>query len=512
MTHPAPEQALIMHFTHIDNLPAILEARRLVADSAAGARLVTDVGSVPIKANRRTRPVPCPPGGFVADYVPFYFAARSPMMYRIAKDHESGKPGFYPGGGDPLVYLVSSVDRVHRAGLRWVASDGNCAAMLTRFSGSLDDLAQLVDWPLMRERHRRCCQTGLVLRLHPKGGARMIVISHGNLLTADAEALVNTVNTVGVMGKGIALQFKRALPANYAAYRSACAAKDVQLGRMFVFDSGRLGSRRYVVNFPTKGHWKANSKLSDIQSGLTDLVRVVRERQIRSVAVPALGCGNGGLAWDVVRPMIEQAFAALPDVEVLVFPPEGAPAPADMPVATRKPALTAGRATLLRAIERYLDQARALEPREGITNLEIQKLAYFLQVYGEPLRLSFAQGRYGPYADNLNHVLDRLEGHYLVGFGDRSSRVEELRPIHLTDGTSEAVSAWFTSGHQMPEALDRLAELIDGFESPYSLELLATVHFASKVDPLTGDLDELIKRGRIQAVEAFASTSSANIS
>ncbi|SCF44415.1 protein of unknown function (DUF4433) [Micromonospora matsumotoense] len=141
-----------MHFTHVDNLPAILAARRLVADSVVGERLVTNVGSTPIKANRRTKPVPCPPGGFVADYVPFYFAPRSPMMYRIAKDHESGKPDLYPGGDDPLVYLVSSVDRLQEAGLAWVASDGNCAATITRFSGRLEDLVHLVDWMLMREK------------------------------------------------------------------------------------------------------------------------------------------------------------------------------------------------------------------------------------------------------------------------------------------------------------------------------------------------------------------------
>ncbi len=117
------------------------------------------------------------------------------------------------------------------------------------------------------------------------------------------------MNTVGVMGKGIALQFKRAYPANYAAYRAACAKNEVRLGRMFVFDSARLGPRRYVINFPTKGHWRASSKLSDIQAGLADLVRVVRERQITSIAVPALGCGNGGLGWDEVRPVIEHAFA-----------------------------------------------------------------------------------------------------------------------------------------------------------------------------------------------------------
>ncbi|WBB77260.1 macro domain-containing protein [Micromonospora sp. WMMD882] len=322
----------------------------------------------------------------------------------------------------------------------------------------------------------------------------MIVVSRGNLLTAEAEALVNTVNTVGVMGKGIALQFKRAYPANYTAYRSACTAKDVELGKMFVFDSGRIGSRRYVINFPTKGHWRANSRLSDIRAGLADLVQVVRERQIRSVAVPALGCGNGGLAWEEVRPLIERAFAEIPEVTVLLFPPEGAPDPVDMPVATEKPPMTPGRAVLIRAIERYLDRAEAVEPRGGVTTLEIQKIAYFLQILGEPLRLSFTRGRYGPYADSLNHVLDLLEGHYLVGFGDRSAKTDELRPIHLIEGATDAVSAWLDAHGTSSHTTDRLVELVDGFAAPYSMELLATVHFAAEVPPTTNELDELITR------------------
>ncbi|MEU4470262.1 macro domain-containing protein [Micromonospora sp. NPDC023888] len=152
----------------------------------------------------------------------------------------------------------------------------------------------------------------------------MIIAAHGNLMTADAEALVNAVNTVGVMGKGIALQFKRAYPANYAAYRTACAAKEIKLGQMFLFDSARPGPGRYVINFPTKGHWRTSSKVADVQAGLLDLVRVVRAHGISSVAVPALGCGNGGLDWDEIRPLIERAFAALPDVRVLVFPPGSA--------------------------------------------------------------------------------------------------------------------------------------------------------------------------------------------
>ncbi|BCL15907.1 type II toxin-antitoxin system toxin DNA ADP-ribosyl transferase DarT [Micromonospora sagamiensis] len=146
-----PEQAQIMHFTHIDNMSPILAAGRLVADSAVGERLTTDVGSAAIKASRRAKRVPCPPGGVIADYVPFYYAPRSPMMYRIACDHRDGKPNCYPDGDDPLVYLVSSVDRVHATRLDWVASDGNCAAALTCFSNSLRDLPELVDWPLMRE-------------------------------------------------------------------------------------------------------------------------------------------------------------------------------------------------------------------------------------------------------------------------------------------------------------------------------------------------------------------------
>ncbi|MEU5562136.1 macro domain-containing protein [Micromonospora musae] len=149
----------------------------------------------------------------------------------------------------------------------------------------------------------------------------MITIQQGNLLDADAEALVNAVNTVGVMGKGIALAFKRAHPANYAAYRAACAAGTIRLGQMFVYDSGVPGRHRYVINFPTKRHWRSRSQLTDVAAGLPDLVRVLREHHIGSVAVPALGCGSGGLDWADVRPLIEKTFAGLPDVQVLLYPP-----------------------------------------------------------------------------------------------------------------------------------------------------------------------------------------------
>ncbi|MEU8086024.1 macro domain-containing protein [Micromonospora sp. NPDC049101] len=167
----------------------------------------------------------------------------------------------------------------------------------------------------------------------------MIIIAQGNLLTADAEALVNAVNTVGVMGKGIALQFKSAYPANYAAYRAACAAKEIKLGHMFLFDSARPGPGRYVINFPTKGHWRTSSKVTDVQAGLGDLVRVVRAHGISSIAVPALGCGNGGLDWGEVRPLLERTFAALADVRVLLFPPGGATDGSNSPSTARRRAV-----------------------------------------------------------------------------------------------------------------------------------------------------------------------------
>lgn len=152
----------------------------------------------------------------------------------------------------------------------------------------------------------------------------MIQITEGNLLQAPAEALVNAVNCVGVMGKGIALQFKQAFPANFREYVAACKAGEVQPGRMLIHDNGRQSLPYWIINFPTKRHWRDKSRLEDVRSGLDALVEEVRRLGIRSIAVPALGCGLGGLEWNEVRPLIEQAFVALPDVHVLLYAPAGA--------------------------------------------------------------------------------------------------------------------------------------------------------------------------------------------
>lgn len=150
----------------------------------------------------------------------------------------------------------------------------------------------------------------------------MLEFKQGNLLEEDAEAIVNTVNCVGVMGKGIALQFKQAFPENFQQYKKACNAKEVQPGRMFTVPTGKLFNPKYIINFPTKRHWRDKSKIEDIQTGLKALVAEVQQLGITSIAIPALGCGNGGLDWVEVKPLIESAFVELPEVRAMIFEPE----------------------------------------------------------------------------------------------------------------------------------------------------------------------------------------------
>jgi O-acetyl-ADP-ribose deacetylase (regulator of RNase III) len=298
----------------------------------------------------------------------------------------------------------------------------------------------------------------------------MITDVHGDLLNDASEAIVNTVNTEGVMGKGIALQFKQRFPANYNAYRAACKRGEVRLGSMFVVDTGMLDGPRHIINFPTKGHWRDRSVVGDVEAGLQDLVKVIRELGITSIALPPLGCGNGGLQWSVVRPLIVQALADVRDLNVRLYGPEGAPAPAAMVTKTTKPKMTLARSVLVSLLDRYLHDQR------GASRLEVQKLAYFVGDAGVPLGLAFTRAQYGPYAENLNHVLEAMEGHYTTGYGDRSG-ASDLRVV-----TGEIASAreYLAQRPEMASAVDRVATLVEGFDSPYGLELLSTVHYVVK--------------------------------
>jgi len=151
--------------------------------------------------------------------------------------------------------------------------------------------------------------------------AQNILEQKGDLLAADVDALVNPVNTKGVAGKGLALQFKKAFPDNFAEYKQACQRGEVVCGSMFIVYRGVTASPRWIINFPTKNHWRSPSKLAYIEVGLEHLVVNIKFLNIRSLAIPALGCGEGGLAWADVQPLIVQAFKKLPHVHVMLFSP-----------------------------------------------------------------------------------------------------------------------------------------------------------------------------------------------
>lgn len=314
----------------------------------------------------------------------------------------------------------------------------------------------------------------------------MIKIIQGDILKADAEALVNTVNCVGFMGRGIAAQFKRAYPENFTIYQAACKRNEVQPGKMLIVETGQLTNPRWVINFPTKRHWRNSSRLEDIDAGLISLVAEVKRLGLGSIAVPPLGCGLGGLDWTVVRPRIERAFSALPDVAVLLFEPDGAPAPKEMEKSAKAPPMTPGRAVLIGLIERYL--AGLMDP--SISLLEVHKLMYFMQEAGEPLRLRYSKALYGPYAENLRQVLTHVEGHFLSGYADGGDTPK--KQLELVPGAAEQAKSFLELHPETMSRFHRVADLVEGFESPFGMELLSTVHWVHSHDGVH-NIDEAIQ-------------------
>jgi O-acetyl-ADP-ribose deacetylase (regulator of RNase III) len=296
----------------------------------------------------------------------------------------------------------------------------------------------------------------------------------GDLLSAPVEAVVNTVNTRSVMGKGIALQVKQRWPEVDRAYRTASKRGEVTLGSMHIVERGGLGNGpRFVINFPTKGHWRSRSKLSDIEAGLAALHAMVEQLGLRSIAIPPLGCGNGGLEWSDVRPLIEAALGGLNSVDVIVYPPEGAPAADQMIVGTAAPRMTPTLAGLVRLLNSYWVDVL------GITDIEVQKLAYLLGVRRPALRLQFRKGPYGPYCEDLHYVLQRAEGHYLRGYGDRSRRPWQPGPLEVVPGSLDVANQIVRANATFDADIDAVIELVDGFEGAWGLELLSTVHWVA---------------------------------
>jgi O-acetyl-ADP-ribose deacetylase (regulator of RNase III) len=312
----------------------------------------------------------------------------------------------------------------------------------------------------------------------------MIEFKTGDILRADVEALVNTVNCVGVMGRGIALQFKNAFPENFKAYESACAREDVQPGKMFVFERRTLTNPKFIINFPTKRHWRGKSRMEDIDSGLKALVEEIRARSIRSIAIPPLGSGLGGLDWSDVRPRIVEALRGLNDLHVILFEPNSAPVPTQ---SRDVPKMTAGRAALVVLMHRYL--GGLMDP--FVTLLEVHKLMYFMQEAGQSLQLRYTKAPYGPYAENLTHVFRAVEGHLVSGYADGGDAPD--KQIELVPGAVKDAEDFLKDEAETVKRFDRVGDLVEGFETPFGLELLATVHWVVSREKAL-NLDEVVAK------------------
>ncbi len=302
----------------------------------------------------------------------------------------------------------------------------------------------------------------------------MITFTQGNLLDANAQALVNTVNTVGIMGKGVALMFKEAFPDNFKSYQAACKRGDVRVGRVFVTERQALLGPKWIINFPTKEHWRQPSRMEWIEEGLEDLKRVIAEKKIRSIALPPLGSGNGGLDWQDVRRKIEAALGSMPNLDVIVYEPTREYQNITKRKGVEK--LTPARALVAELVRRYW--ILGIE----CSLLEIQKLAYFLERIiktsnlHDPLDLRFTADKYGPFAPNLTHLLNDLDGSYL-GCEKRLADAGPLDVIWFKDDKRDKVAAYLTSpeARVYRPALEETTRIIDGFQSPLGMELLATV-------------------------------------
>lgn len=323
----------------------------------------------------------------------------------------------------------------------------------------------------------------------------MITYKTGNLLEADVEALVNTVNTVGVMGKGVALMFKEHFSKNMKAYTEACKAGEVQTGKMFVTNTNDLLGVTWIINFPTKEHWRNNSKMEWIETGLQDLRMFIIKNNIKSIAIPPLGAGNGGLNWQEVRPKIVEALQDLEDVDIFIYEPTTQYQNIKKKIGVSS--LTPARALVLELIRRYLIIGM------DCSQVEVQKLVYMLsrsidsKKLDDPFGLDFAVNRYGPYANKLTHLINNLDGYYLLS-DKRISDVQAFEStIRFNYDHKLAVQKYLQTaneGEAYLPALKEVVQVIDGFESPYGMELLATIDWLVRKEQVQPTL-ESIKQG-----------------
>lgn len=298
----------------------------------------------------------------------------------------------------------------------------------------------------------------------------MIHYITGNILESHAEALVNTVNTVGVMGKGIALQFKNQFPENYKAYKDACKKKELAIGKLLITEAGDIiKGRKLIINFPTKTNWRLPSEYSYIEQGLAELVRKIDEYGIPSVAVPPLGAGNGGLDWNKVKALIEKYLSPVA-AEVFVYEPNAA---IQEVMKTERVKLTPARAMLLSVLYDLVRNG------EFVSEFASEKIAYFLQRFGakDTFKLDFQPNFYGPYSGKVRHVLYHLNGSFVMGYSSKDKKpFEELGLI--PDAETE-INAFLDQEEnaRYKAIVSQAKSFLTGFYSPFGLELLSTIDF-----------------------------------
>lgn len=300
----------------------------------------------------------------------------------------------------------------------------------------------------------------------------MITYKKGNILDADAEVLVNTVNSVGVMGKGIALQFKNNFPDNYKGYKKAVDNGKIRPGYVYFVKVNTTGKVKFIANFATKDHWRHPSRIEWIETGLTKLKEKLFELNINSVALPPLGCGNGGLDWDIVKQLMERKLRDYPGVVFIYEPSKEIRRLLKAESKNRSVKLTPARAMLLSLLYSYRSQG------EDVTEFAAEKLSFLLQTIGEKqLKLDFRQGYYGPYSGKVRHVLYALNGDYLKGYEQKETKPFE--PLEMIVNKKKEVEAYIERhlSFNEKERLNKVANLIRGFETPYGLELLTSIRY-----------------------------------
>ena len=296
----------------------------------------------------------------------------------------------------------------------------------------------------------------------------MIKYITGNILESSADALINTVNTVGVMGKGIALQFKKAYHNNYKAYVQACKKNEIEIGKLLIVKDSNLSSgEKYIINFPTKKDWRKPSEYEFIEAGLEDLIRIIKDYNIKSIAIPPLGAGNGGLEWEKVKKIIENKLSNI-EIDIFVFEPTQQ---IKEQLKKERVKLTEGRALLLYVLYDLVKNG------EYVSEFSSEKVCYFLQRFGAKkyLNLDFSPNFYGPYSGKVRYVLNVLNGSYIMGYSDMSKKPFE--PITLVSDGYEDVKSYIEGNQELLSISNKTINFLNGFYSDFALELLSTIDF-----------------------------------